>query len=54
MWSSMLLNNGRHPFTNKTIIPDDVIEYVSRGRTVADGGKPEYLELASHISFTPL
>ena len=33
----MLLNNGRHPTTNVTVVPEDVLALVSRGRTVGRG-----------------
>ena len=28
----MLLNKGRHPYTNKTIITEEVVEHVAYGR----------------------
>lgn len=40
----MLLNNGRHPTTNVTIVPEDVLALVSRGRTVTHG-ESEYPEV---------
>ena len=40
----MLLNKGRHPYTNETIIPEEVVEHVAYGRSVSQG-KPEYPEL---------
>ena len=42
----MLLNKGRHPYTNETIIPEDVVEHVAYGRSVMEG-KPEFPELVS-------
>ena len=33
----MLLNNGRHPYTNESIIPSDVVEHVAYGRSVIQG-----------------
>jgi hypothetical protein len=46
----MLMNNGRHPYTNATIIPAEVVEHVAYGRSVFSG-EPEYPELvrASHV-----
>ena len=40
----MLLNKGRHPYTNETIIPEEVVEHVAYGRSVSNG-KPEFPEL---------
>jgi hypothetical protein len=31
----MLLNNGRHPITNVTVIPEDVVEHVALGVSVS-------------------
>ena len=42
----MLLNKGRHPYTNETIIPEEVVEHVAYGRSVSQG-KPDYPELVS-------
>ena len=42
----MLLNKGRHPYTNETIIPEEAVEHVAYGRTVSQG-KAEYPELVS-------
>ena len=42
----MLLNDGRHPYTNESIIPSEVVEHVAYGRSVS-GGKPEFPELVS-------
>ena len=36
----MLLNKGRHPYTNETIIPEEVVEHVAYGRSVSHG-KPQ-------------
>ena len=48
----MVLNKGRHPYTNKTIIPEEVVEHVAYGRS-ASHGKPQYPELVSmHIRVT--
>jgi len=40
----MLMNNGRHPYTNAIIIPPEVVEHVAYGRSVSLG-KPEFPEL---------
>ncbi|KAF5323782.1 hypothetical protein D9619_012929 [Psilocybe cf. subviscida] len=47
-WTAMLLNNGRHPITNVTIVPEDVLELVSRGRTVTNG-EPPYPEVSVKV-----
>ncbi|KDR69231.1 hypothetical protein GALMADRAFT_256069 [Galerina marginata CBS 339.88] len=47
-WVSMLLNDGRHPYTNETIIPADVVEHVAYGRSVSHG-KPDFPELSPHV-----
>ncbi|KAJ7624741.1 beta-lactamase/transpeptidase-like protein [Roridomyces roridus] len=33
-WLAMLLNNGRHPETNETIIPESVVEHTTLGSVV--------------------
>lgn len=48
MWASMLLNDGRHPYTNETIVPSSVIQHVATGVTVSDG-RAKYPELVSPI-----
>ncbi|KAF8177235.1 beta-lactamase/transpeptidase-like protein [Pholiota molesta] len=47
-WVSMLLNKGRHPYTNVTIIPEEVVEHVAYGRSVSHG-KPEFPELSPKV-----
>ena len=48
----MLLNEGRHPYTNETIFPEEVVEHVAYCRSVSHG-KPQYPELVStHVRFT--
>jgi hypothetical protein len=42
----MLLNKGRHPYMNETIVPEEVVEHVAYGRSVSHG-KPEFPELVS-------
>ncbi|PFH48917.1 hypothetical protein AMATHDRAFT_148822 [Amanita thiersii Skay4041] len=37
IWVSMLLNKGRHPETDRTVIPEDVVEHIATGVTVPDG-----------------
>ncbi|CAK5267240.1 unnamed protein product [Mycena citricolor] len=37
MWAAMLMNEGRHPLTNETIVPKDVIEHISAGVSVVAG-----------------
>ncbi|KAJ7833067.1 beta-lactamase/transpeptidase-like protein [Mycena leptocephala] len=44
MWVAMLLNKGRHPTTNETVVPEDVVEHVALGVSVARG-KATYPEL---------
>nr|GAT61300.1 predicted protein [Mycena chlorophos] len=34
-WIAMLLNDGRHPLTNETVIPADVVEHVALGYSVS-------------------
>lgn len=33
----MLLNNGRHPVTNATIVPTEILDHVAQGLTVSEG-----------------
>ncbi|KAJ7758369.1 beta-lactamase/transpeptidase-like protein [Mycena metata] len=47
-WVAMLLNKGRHPTTNETVVPEDVIEHVATGVSVAVG-KPAYPELSPAV-----
>ncbi|KAJ7024026.1 beta-lactamase/transpeptidase-like protein [Mycena alexandri] len=44
-WVAMLLNKGRHPTTNETVVPEDVVEHVATGVSVARG-KAAYPELS--------
>lgn len=44
----MLLNSGRHPYTNEVIVPEEVIEHVAHGRSVSHG-KPEFPEMVSRF-----
>ncbi|CAK5283245.1 unnamed protein product [Mycena citricolor] len=37
MWAGMLMNEGRHPLTNATIVPKEVIEHISAGVSVVAG-----------------
>ena len=49
-----VVEQGRHPYTNETIIPEEVVEYVGYGRSVLYG-KPQFPELVStqelHVAF---
>lgn len=40
----MLLNEGKHPYTNKTVVPSSVVEHAATGITVSEG-KASYPEL---------
>jgi len=46
----MLMNNGRHPITNETIIPADVIDRVATGVTVSEG-KEEFPEFVNFLAY---
>ncbi|KIM36480.1 hypothetical protein M413DRAFT_449178 [Hebeloma cylindrosporum] len=48
VWVSMLSNKGRHPYTNETIIPEEIVEHVAYGRSVSHG-KPEFPELSPKV-----
>lgn len=37
MWLAMLLGNGKHPFTNETIIPEEIVARCAMGVSMADG-----------------
>jgi len=39
----MLLNGGRHPFTNVTVVPEDVVEHVATGVSIQTD-RPDYPE----------
>ncbi|KAJ7061143.1 beta-lactamase/transpeptidase-like protein [Mycena amicta] len=47
-WVAMLLNEGRHPFTNTTVIPADIIEHVALGASVSLQ-KAEYPETSPKV-----
>ncbi|KAJ7092895.1 beta-lactamase/transpeptidase-like protein [Mycena belliarum] len=47
-WVAMLLNNGRHPYTNETVVPEDVVEHVAFGVSVARG-KAAFPELSPTV-----
>ncbi|KAJ7615898.1 beta-lactamase/transpeptidase-like protein [Roridomyces roridus] len=47
-WVAMLLNKGRHPTTNETVIPEDVVDHLATGVSVANG-KPKYPELSVSV-----
>ncbi|KJA24150.1 hypothetical protein HYPSUDRAFT_65659 [Hypholoma sublateritium FD-334 SS-4] len=42
-WVSMLMNKGRHPYTDEVVVPAAILERIAYGRTVTNG-KPEYAE----------
>ncbi|KAJ7704705.1 beta-lactamase/transpeptidase-like protein [Mycena metata] len=44
-WVAMLVNKGRHPTTNETVVPEDIVEHVATGVSVARG-KAAYPELS--------
>ncbi|KAF9545225.1 beta-lactamase/transpeptidase-like protein [Agrocybe pediades] len=44
-WMTMLMIEGRHPITNKTIVPEEVIKHVTHGASVSKG-VPEFPELS--------
>ncbi|KAJ3516168.1 hypothetical protein NLJ89_g1292 [Agrocybe chaxingu] len=48
VWVSMLLNKGRHPYTNETIVPEEVVEHVAHGRSVSHG-KPDFPEISVRV-----
>ncbi|KAF8999419.1 beta-lactamase/transpeptidase-like protein [Cyathus striatus] len=47
-WAATLLNRGRHPYTNESVIPTAILDHVERGITVAEG-KPSDPELSPKI-----
>lgn len=36
-WTAMLLNEGKHPYTNETFVPKEVLDYITAGRMVMTG-----------------
>ncbi|KAF7331629.1 F-box domain-containing protein [Mycena kentingensis (nom. inval.)] len=48
LWVATLLNKGRHPHTNETIIPKQVVDHVATGVSVA-AGKAAYPELSPKV-----
>lgn len=48
MWVAMLLNDGRHPYSNEVVVPADVLEFVSTG-LVATHGKPDFPETSVKV-----
>ncbi|KAJ7067221.1 beta-lactamase/transpeptidase-like protein [Mycena amicta] len=48
MWVAMLLNKGRHPLTNETVIPEDVVDHVATGVSVS-AGKTSFPELSPKV-----
>lgn len=49
----MLLNDGRHPYTNETIVPSSVVQHVATGVTVSEG-RAQYPELVRSLLNFPL
>ncbi|KAF9455443.1 beta-lactamase/transpeptidase-like protein [Collybia nuda] len=47
-WMKMLLNDGRHPETNATIVPEHILTHVASGLTVSEG-KASYPELSPKV-----
>lgn len=37
MWLAMLLNKGKHPFTNETVVPEGAVQRAATPITIADG-----------------
>ncbi|KAJ7463154.1 beta-lactamase/transpeptidase-like protein [Mycena latifolia] len=48
LWVAMLLNDGRHPTTNATVVPADVVEHVALGASVSLK-KAEYPETSPKV-----
>ncbi|CAA7271165.1 unnamed protein product [Cyclocybe aegerita] len=48
VWVSMLLNKGRHPYTNKVIVSEEIIDYVAAGRTVTHPA-PDFPEVSVRV-----
>ncbi|KAJ6471138.1 beta-lactamase/transpeptidase-like protein, partial [Mycena vitilis] len=48
IWVAMLLNGGRHPVTNATVIPEDIVEHVALGASVSLK-KAEYPETSPKV-----
>ncbi|KAJ3513134.1 hypothetical protein NLJ89_g3122 [Agrocybe chaxingu] len=48
VWVSMLLNRGRHPYTNEIVVPEEVIDYVAAGRTVTHPA-PDFPETSVRV-----
>ncbi|KAF5346704.1 hypothetical protein D9756_010344 [Leucocoprinus leucothites] len=47
-WVSMLLNEGKHPYTGEQVIPSQVVEHAATGVTVTEG-KASYPELSPKV-----
>jgi len=47
-WLGMLLEEGRHPATNETVVPAEVVKYVAEGVSVWEG-TAKYPELVSFV-----
>ncbi|KAJ6625232.1 beta-lactamase/transpeptidase-like protein [Mycena sp. CBHHK59/15] len=48
IWVATLLNKGRHPMTNQTVIPEDIIEHAALGVSVSKK-KAQYPELSPQV-----
>ncbi|KAJ4465720.1 beta-lactamase/transpeptidase-like protein [Lentinula lateritia] len=48
VWVAMLLGNGKHPFTNVTVVPEKLIQHIAEGVAVIDG-TPSYPELSASM-----
>lgn len=49
----MLMNKGRHPYTDEVVVPEAILERVAYGRTVTNG-KPEYSEIVGRFLSFPI
>ncbi|KAF8993845.1 beta-lactamase/transpeptidase-like protein [Cyathus striatus] len=52
-WAATLLNRGRHPYTNESVIPTEILDHVERGISVAEG-KPSDPELTLWLRLGPV
>jgi len=44
----MLLNGGRHPFTNVTVVPEEVVRHVANGVSIQTD-QPDFPEKVGYI-----
>jgi len=40
-WLAVLLNKGKHPYTNETVVPESVVDHCATGVTVIKGKTDE-------------